>query len=276
MEPKVYNSIQKRCFPSIVKSESTKGILIFHQYGYPQNNKQLVEKAHQNNWFIIEDCAHAINSYYKDKRLGTFGDVGIFSLSDFFPSFMGSAIVTKNKDLSGFIRNKLKKTKNWGAKMSFISRMFYEKSNNIKARSFWNKWVEMSNNISDRNLSMYPKSQNIIKQCLLKNTLDKRNKNKNYFQEQFSGYNVLPKIENHEKVLPYVLPFLAEEDQLIQIVSILHNLGIRSGMYHFDVNRNMANPVFERCVHLPVHEGVNEIVRKQITDQINLIIKRNK
>ena len=95
---------------------------------------------------------------------------------------MGGAIVTKNKDLSDFVRDRLKKTKNWGVKMSFISRMFYEKSNNLKARSFWSKWVEMSNNISDRNLSMYPKSQNIIKRCLLKNTLDKRNKNKNYFQ----------------------------------------------------------------------------------------------
>ena len=98
------------------------------------------------------------------------------------------------------------------------------------------------------------------------------NKNKNYFQEQFSEYNVLPIIKNHEKVLPYVLPILAEEDQLIQIVSILHNLGIRSEMHHFDVNRDMASPVFERCVPLPVHEGVNETVRKQISDQIISLI----
>ena len=249
-------------------SESTKGILIFHQYGYPQNNKQLIEKAQQNNWFIIEDCSHALNSYYKNKRLGSFGDVGIFSLSDFFPSFMGGAIITKNKDLSDFVRNRLKKTKNWGVKMSYISRMFYEKSNNLNARSFWSKWVEMSNNISDRNLSMYPKSQNIIKQCLLKNTLDKRNKNKNYFQEQFSGYNVLPKIENHEKVLPYVLPFLAEEDQLIQIVSILHNLGIRSGIHHFDVNRDMINPDFVKCICIPVHGGINQEFRKKIVEAV--------
>lgn len=273
MESCVYNIMQKKCFPSIVPSESTKGILIYHQYGYPQNLKQLVIRAKENNWFIIEDCAHALMSYYRNKRLGLFGDVGIFSLSKFFPSLMGGVITTKNKDLSEFIKNKLKNTKNWGAKISFISNMFYEKSNNPRVKSFWRKWVEMSYNISDRNLSIYPKSQRVINQCISNRTLDKRNKNQKYFQKQFGAFNVLPEIENHEKVIPYVMPFLVEEKVLMKIVPVLNNLGVRTGIYHFDSNRDMGNPVFENCLWLPVHEGINETIREQMADQIYFILK---
>ena len=82
----VYNVIQKRCFPSIVPSESTKGVLIYHQFGYPQNIEKIMERARANNWFVIEDCAHAIMSFYKGRRVGLIGDIGIFNFSNFIPS----------------------------------------------------------------------------------------------------------------------------------------------------------------------------------------------
>nr|NQU89515.1 DegT/DnrJ/EryC1/StrS family aminotransferase [Bacteroidota bacterium] len=67
----VYNIMQKNCFPSIVPSRSTKGVVIYHQYGYPQNLDKIIAIAKENDWFVIEDCAHAIMSFYKGQRVGT-------------------------------------------------------------------------------------------------------------------------------------------------------------------------------------------------------------
>ena len=268
----VYNTMQKRCFPSIVPSESTKGILIYHQYGYPQNMSQLIGKAKENNWFIIEDCAHALWSYYNNKRLGLFGDVGIFSLSKFFPSLMGGVITTKNKGLSEYINKRFIETKNWGGRISFLSKLAHERSTSRYTKSFWGKLVEMSYNISDSNLLINQKSQNAIKYCLHKKVLDKRKENWDYFKEQLGKIAILPEVENHETVLPYVVPLFGDDNILMNIISSLKKINVKTGIYHFDINRNMANPEFVKCVWLPIHEGINEKIRKQIIENIGHLV----
>jgi hypothetical protein len=40
---------------------------------------------------------------------------------------------------------------------------------------------------------------------------------------------------------------------------------IESGIYNFDVNRNLLNPDFKECVILPCHQGIS-------SDDINKII----
>ena len=81
--------------------------------------------------------------------------------------------------------------------------------------------------------------------------------------------NLFVENEKYEKVLPYVLPLFAEENQLTKIVMSLQNLGVRTRVYHFDVNRDMNNPLFKKCIWLPVHEGINIALRKKIVEQIN-------
>ena len=55
---------------------------------------------------IIEDCAQAPGVTYKKKLVGTFGDIGIFSLTETknITSGEGGLLITKNKDIAAKAR----------------------------------------------------------------------------------------------------------------------------------------------------------------------------
>ena len=57
----------------------TKAIIPVHYAGFPCDMDELMELASNYELYVIEDCAHAIESKYKSKHCGTFGDIGCFS-----------------------------------------------------------------------------------------------------------------------------------------------------------------------------------------------------
>ena len=60
-------------------TSKTKCILPVHFAGRPCNMDQIMKIAKEYNLVVIEDCAHAIESIYKGKHVGTIGDFGCFS-----------------------------------------------------------------------------------------------------------------------------------------------------------------------------------------------------
>ena len=93
---------------SIKKSitKKTKAILPVHLYGKSCDMNSIQKIAKKNNLKIIEDCAHAIGTKYKNKHVGTFGDTGCFS---FYPSknittLEGGMIITNSKKLDENLR----------------------------------------------------------------------------------------------------------------------------------------------------------------------------
>jgi dTDP-4-amino-4,6-dideoxygalactose transaminase len=60
-------------------TERTKAILPVHFAGRPCDMDALCAIASQHGLMIIEDCAHAIETTYKGKHVGTFGRFGCFS-----------------------------------------------------------------------------------------------------------------------------------------------------------------------------------------------------
>jgi dTDP-4-amino-4,6-dideoxygalactose transaminase len=76
------NSVTFNIDPEQVKAqmtERTKAILPVHFAGRPCDMDSLCAIAEQNGLFLIEDCAHAIETMYKGKHVGTFGAFGCFS-----------------------------------------------------------------------------------------------------------------------------------------------------------------------------------------------------
>lgn len=57
----------------------TRAILPVHFAGRCCDMDAIMEIAHKYDLLVIEDCAHAIESEYKGKKAGTFGDIGCFS-----------------------------------------------------------------------------------------------------------------------------------------------------------------------------------------------------
>ena len=60
-------------------SPRTRAILPVHFAGRPCDMDAILDIATRHNLSIIEDCAHAIETEYKGRKTGTFGDFGCFS-----------------------------------------------------------------------------------------------------------------------------------------------------------------------------------------------------
>ncbi len=58
---------------------NTKAVLAVHLGGEPLEIDQIVSEAHKRGILVLEDCCQAPGAVWKDKKVGTFGDVAAFS-----------------------------------------------------------------------------------------------------------------------------------------------------------------------------------------------------
>lgn len=65
----------------------TKAIMPVHLYGHPCDMEVIMKIAKKHRLFVIEDCAEAIGSEYKGRKVGSFGDIAAFS-------FFGNKTIT--------------------------------------------------------------------------------------------------------------------------------------------------------------------------------------
>lgn len=60
-------------------TDRTKAILPVHFAGRPCDMDAIMDLAREHDLKVVEDCAHAIETTYKGRHAGTFGDFGCFS-----------------------------------------------------------------------------------------------------------------------------------------------------------------------------------------------------
>jgi len=84
----------------------SKAIIPVHLFGHSCDMDEIVEIAKKNNLKIIEDCAQAIGAEYKDKKLGTIGNCGIYSFqeSKIMMTGEGGMLVTNDEEIAEIAR----------------------------------------------------------------------------------------------------------------------------------------------------------------------------
>lgn len=80
INPKTFNLDENKIEESI--SKNTRAIMVVHYAGIACDMDKILEIARKYKLFVIEDAAHAIGAKYKDRYLGTIGDLGTFSFHD--------------------------------------------------------------------------------------------------------------------------------------------------------------------------------------------------
>ncbi|MDX1358099.1 MAG: DegT/DnrJ/EryC1/StrS family aminotransferase [Clostridia bacterium] len=93
-------------------NKRTKCIIPVHLYSCMCDMDKIKEIADENNLFIIEDCAHQHGSEWRNKRAGTIGEIGSFSLqgSKILNSGEGGLLTTDDS----VIHEKMQSLKNCG------------------------------------------------------------------------------------------------------------------------------------------------------------------
>ena len=60
-------------------TENTKAVVFVHCLGFNGINDEIVKICKENNLILIEDCCESHGALYGDQKVGTFGDISLFS-----------------------------------------------------------------------------------------------------------------------------------------------------------------------------------------------------
>lgn len=84
-----------------------KAIIPVHIFGHPCEINKIVKVAKRFNLVIIEDAAEALGSYYKQKHVGNFGQLGVLSFNGnkIVTTGGGGAILINNRKLYNKIKH---------------------------------------------------------------------------------------------------------------------------------------------------------------------------
>jgi perosamine synthetase len=87
-------------------TDRTRAILAVHLGGYPCDLDELHALAKAHGLSVIEDCAHACGASYKGGRIGSHGDLHVFSFHAVknLPMGDGGALVVRDKKLDARLR----------------------------------------------------------------------------------------------------------------------------------------------------------------------------
>jgi 8-amino-3,8-dideoxy-alpha-D-manno-octulosonate transaminase len=79
----------------------TKGIIMVHMSGAPGDIKAVQGIARQHSLWLLEDCAQCNGGSFEGQKVGTFGDMGVFSfqMNKNMSSGEGGCVVTSNTRL---------------------------------------------------------------------------------------------------------------------------------------------------------------------------------
>ncbi len=118
-------------------NNKTKVIIPVHLYGQACNMSKILQIAKKYKLKVVEDCAQSQGAKFKNKYLGTFGDLGCYS---FYPTKIlgaygdGGFIISKNKNLY----EKIKRIR------------FYGIETNDKSKKFYNEYYSYENGLNSR------------------------------------------------------------------------------------------------------------------------------
>ncbi len=88
-------------------TDKTKAVIVPHMFGYPADLKEIKELCEEYNLYLVEDCAQAIGALYNGKKVGTIGDISIFSFyaTKMMTTIQGGMVCTNNSDWIQIIKD---------------------------------------------------------------------------------------------------------------------------------------------------------------------------
>ena len=212
----------------------TKAIMAVHLYGQMCDMDEIIKIANENKIFVIEDCAEAFGSKFKNKYAGTFGNISTFS-------FYGNKTITTGEGGMLVTNDYYLYDKAYHFKMHGVSR----------DREYWHDVIgynyRMTNICAAIGLAQLEKAEEHIK---LKRKLAKR------YNELLRDLPVTPLKEAKDTVNTYWMYSILVENVKLrnELREFLANAGIETRPTFYPVH---TMPMFAQKYHkFPVAEDI--------------------
>jgi perosamine synthetase len=274
-------------------THKTKAIYVTHYFGFPQKIDAIMNVCKQHILYLIEDCALSLFSRSAERKLGSFGDVSIFSLIKSLPVPDGGVLMINNKELQNvnwhmyppeklrILRGLLPLIKSTVLKgilkinalkplYLFIMKLDSKRKishirNDVSDSK--NKTILSPEQYYDGNLSNR-KMSSVAKYLL--NTFDvddiimRRRRNFNLFQSLITNCDIEPLFkELPEGVCPLCFPMFSKNRNYLQIKLYERNIYTDTWWdgYHKSIDWDCypdACYLKENILTLPIHEGLDD------------------
>ncbi len=109
-EPETWNmdpDLLKKALEDLKRQgKKPKAILIVHTYGMPSKMDQIIQLAESYNIPLVEDAAESLGSTWFNKKVGSIGQIGIFSFNNnkMMTTYGGGILVTKDPRIASRVR----------------------------------------------------------------------------------------------------------------------------------------------------------------------------
>lgn len=281
---------------SILKriTRKTKVILATHLFGAPCGIERIMEIANKKSIFVIEDCAHSAGATFGGRNTGAFGHASFFSFETIklVNTYGGGMVATSDKQLADKMRSRLKF---YGTKkmvpfkkifLAFLEKhflpsffslpLFYLLASpdfNKSVASFYRRIQKPVP--PSKNFSVFQSLLGPDKLITLKERITLRRARADFFKS-LCGDNIIPQaIEKGSSSNCYFFVALLPDDPW-KIRKSLLRAGIDAGVgaeiaddctkILTDSDCPNAQEIFNRAIHLPIHEGASEKDIRYIAD----------
>ena len=256
-------------------TKNTKAIIMTHYAGYPCEIAKIKKIAKKYRLILIEDACHTIFSKFNNKYLGTYGDLGVFSLygNKNITTGEGGIVVGKREYIK-----KIKILRNHAIDKSMLERnltktptyQIHELGYNYRIDDIRSvigmeqlKKINHLNNLRRKIAVNYKK--------LIKNELpDIKIPFSNYIGKKFSYH-----------LFPILLPISIDRDELIKFLS---GQGIQTSIHYkpihklkFYENRNLKlknlDNISNNILSLPIYPNLNFSDQRYVVSKIKEFYK---
>jgi len=248
-----------------VITAKTKGILPVHLTGRPCEMDQILELAQEKGLFVVEDAAQAVMAEYKGRKVGSFGNIGCFSLHPLKTLNAcgdGGVLTTDDAELY----EKLKIMRNIG----------------LRTRDDCVMWSHNSR------LDTMQAAILLVKLRYLQEWTQQRRQNARYYQSRLAGIPQVQVPQENEKETCVYHTFVIQADRRDELRQFLSTRGIGSSI-HYPVPIHLSTagkglgypagsfPVTERqagrILSLPVYQGLTEAQLERVCQYIEEFYK---
>lgn len=214
-------------------TEKTKAILVVHLLGFSADMDRIMEIAKKHNLVVIEDCAQAPGTKYKDRLVGTIGDMGVFSFQETKNMMTGEGgmIITNNSALA----RKCRLIRNHGESIPDDA-WSDEDLVNMVGMNF--RMTELTAALGAAQVEKLDENNRV------------RTENALYLNENLAGLPGLKTVDIPRGVVPHILPFLYDEEETGVsrdiILKALREEGVPVGSGYTRLMNE--NPIFTRKI----------------------------
>ena len=247
----LYNTMHKVCFPTIQDSPALRGVLAYHQYGFPQRLDVIAQRCRDRGLFLIENCVNCAFDGSSPHGMGETGLASIFSLPKMFRTVLGGVLISRDSGLSAFCIDYFREDEPWIGGLSRTARRLSE----IFPGRGSQYLQEMVYGISDFGRKVASGDIALLRNDFAAGAAARRKENYTRLRQEFVDTPFFVGLE--PDVIPYVAPLFGPPEFLARLSTRLSELGWESGIYHFDAARDVFSPDFVACVPLPVHQGLS-------------------